>query len=91
MCVLLSFTALGTLLVLVDAGYLMFLVLGVLLSSPVSFALVAYPRDDDLIRGNDKAASIGPKAKGPTAGAATTPSTATPATTTLRARPGPIC
>jgi proton-translocating NADH-quinone oxidoreductase chain N len=42
---LLSFTALGAL-VLAGAGDLMFLVLGVLLSSLGSFALVAYPRDD---------------------------------------------
>ncbi len=42
---LLSFTALGTL-VLAGAGDLMFLVLGVLLGSLGSFALVAYPRDD---------------------------------------------
>ena len=42
---LLSFTALGAL-VLAGAGDLMLLVLGVLLSSLGSFALVAYPRDD---------------------------------------------
>lgn len=42
---LLSFTALGAL-VLAGAGDVMFLVLGVLLSSLGSFALVAYPRDD---------------------------------------------
>ena len=42
---LLSFTALGAL-VLAGAGDMMFLVLGVLLSSLGSFALVAYPRDD---------------------------------------------
>jgi len=42
---LLVFTALGAL-VLAGAGDLMFLVLGVLLSSLGSFALVAYPRDD---------------------------------------------
>ncbi|MBA3491140.1 MAG: NADH-quinone oxidoreductase subunit N [Rubrobacteraceae bacterium] len=42
---LLSFTTLGAL-VLAGAGDLMFLVLGVLLSSLGSFALVAYPRDD---------------------------------------------
>jgi len=42
---LLSFTALGAL-VLAGAGDTMFLVLGVLLSSLGSFALVAYPRDD---------------------------------------------
>ena len=42
---LFSFTALGAL-VLAGAGDLMFLVLGVLLSSLGSFALVAYPRDD---------------------------------------------
>ncbi len=42
---LLGFTALGAL-VLAGAGDLMFLVLGVLLSSLGSFALVAYPRDD---------------------------------------------
>src|SRR5919199_6855412 len=42
---LLVFTALGAL-VLAGAGDLMFLVLGVLLSSLGSFALVTYPRDD---------------------------------------------
>ncbi len=42
---LFSFTALGAL-VLAGAGDVMFLVLGVLLSSLGSFALVAYPRDD---------------------------------------------
>lgn len=42
---LLSFTALGAL-VLAGAGDTMFLVLGVLLASLGSFALVAYPRDD---------------------------------------------
>ncbi len=42
---LLVFTALGAL-VLSGAGDVMFLVLGVLLSSLGSFALVAYPRDD---------------------------------------------
>jgi proton-translocating NADH-quinone oxidoreductase chain N len=42
---LLSFTALGAL-ALAGAGDVMFLVLGVLLSSLGSFALVAYPRDD---------------------------------------------
>lgn len=42
---LFSFTALGAL-VLAGAGDMMFLVLGVLLSSLGSFALVAYPRDD---------------------------------------------
>jgi len=42
---LLSFTALGAL-ALAGAGDLMFVVLGVLLSSLGSFALVAYPRDD---------------------------------------------
>lgn len=42
---LLSFTALGAL-VLAGAGDVMFLVLGVLLSSLGSFALVAYPRDE---------------------------------------------
>ncbi len=42
---LLSFTALGAL-VLAGAGDTLFLVLGVLLSSLGSFALVAYPRDD---------------------------------------------
>jgi proton-translocating NADH-quinone oxidoreductase chain N len=42
---LLSFTALGAL-ALSGAGDLMFVVLGVLLSSLGSFALVAYPRDD---------------------------------------------
>jgi proton-translocating NADH-quinone oxidoreductase chain N len=42
---LLSFTTLGAL-VLAGAGDTMFLVLGVLLSSLGSFALVAYPRDD---------------------------------------------
>lgn len=42
---LLCFTLLGSL-VLADAGDLMFLVLGVLLTSLGSFALVAYPRTD---------------------------------------------
>ncbi|SMC07552.1 NADH-quinone oxidoreductase subunit N [Rubrobacter radiotolerans DSM 5868] len=42
---LFSFTALGAL-VLAGAGDMMFLVLGILLSSLGSFALVAYPRDD---------------------------------------------
>jgi proton-translocating NADH-quinone oxidoreductase chain N len=42
---LLSFTALGAL-ALAGAGDLMFVVLGVLLSSLGSFALVAYPRND---------------------------------------------
>ncbi|QIN85527.1 NADH-quinone oxidoreductase subunit N (plasmid) [Rubrobacter tropicus] len=42
---LLSFTAIGAL-ALAGAGDAMFLVLGVLLSSLGSFALVAYPRDD---------------------------------------------
>ena len=42
---LFSFTALGAL-VLAGAGDLMFVVLGVLLSSLGSFALTAYPRDD---------------------------------------------
>jgi NADH-quinone oxidoreductase subunit N len=42
---LLAFTALGPL-VLAGAGDVMFLVLGLLLSSLGSFALVAYPRDD---------------------------------------------
>jgi len=42
---LLSFTALGAL-VLAGAGDVMFVVLGVLLSSLGSFALVAYPRDE---------------------------------------------
>lgn len=42
---LFSFTAFGAL-VLAGAGDMMFLVLGVLLSSLGSFALVAYPRDD---------------------------------------------
>lgn len=42
---LLSFTALGAL-VLAGAGDTMFIVLGVLLTSLGSFALVAYPRDD---------------------------------------------
>ncbi len=42
---LLAFTALGPL-VLAGAGDAMFLVLGLLLSSLGSFALVAYPRDD---------------------------------------------
>ena len=42
---LLSFTALGAL-ALAGAGDVMFLVLGVLLASLGSFALVAYPRDD---------------------------------------------
>ena len=42
---LLSFTALGAL-ALAGAGDAMFVVLGVLLSSLGSFALVAYPRDD---------------------------------------------
>jgi len=42
---LFSFAALGAI-VLAGAGDLMFLVLGVLLSSLGSFALVAYPRDD---------------------------------------------
>ncbi|ABG03102.1 NADH dehydrogenase (quinone) [Rubrobacter xylanophilus DSM 9941] len=42
---LLSFTALGAL-ALAGAGDVMFLVLGVLLSSLGSFALVAYPRDE---------------------------------------------
>lgn len=42
---LLSFATLGAL-VLAGAGDVMFLVLGVLLSSLGSFALVAYPRDD---------------------------------------------
>lgn len=42
---LLSFTAFGAV-VLAGAGDVMFLVLGVLLSSLGSFALVAYPRDD---------------------------------------------
>ena len=42
---LLAFTALGPL-VLAGAGDMMFLVLGLLLSSLGSFALVAYPRDD---------------------------------------------
>ncbi len=42
---LLSFTALGAL-ALAGAGDVMFVVLGVLLSSLGSFALVAYPRDD---------------------------------------------
>ncbi len=42
---LLPFTALGAL-ALAGAGDVMFLVLGVLLSSLGSFALVAYPRDD---------------------------------------------
>ncbi len=42
---LLAFTALGAL-ALAGAGDAMFLVLGVLLSSLGSFALVAYPRDD---------------------------------------------
>ncbi|WP_240432486.1 NADH-quinone oxidoreductase subunit N [Rubrobacter indicoceani] len=42
---LFSFTALGAF-VLAGAGDVMFLVLGVLLSSLGSFALVAYPRDD---------------------------------------------
>jgi NADH-quinone oxidoreductase subunit N len=47
---LLSFTALGAL-VLAGAGDLMFLVLGVLLSSLGSFALAAYPRDDRATEG----------------------------------------
>ncbi len=42
---LMSFAALGAL-ALAGAGDLMFLVLGVLMSSLASFALVAYPRDD---------------------------------------------
>ncbi len=42
---LLAFTTLGPL-ILAGAGDLMFLVLGLLLSSLGSFALVAYPRDD---------------------------------------------
>ncbi len=42
---LFSFTSLGAL-VLAGAGDVMFIVLGVLLSSLGSFALVAYPRDD---------------------------------------------
>lgn len=42
---LLAFTALGPL-VLAGAGDMMFLILGLLLSSLGSFALVAYPRDD---------------------------------------------
>ena len=42
---LLAFTTLGTL-ALVGAGDVMFIVLGVLLTSLGSFALVAYPRDD---------------------------------------------
>jgi proton-translocating NADH-quinone oxidoreductase chain N len=48
--VLFSLTALGAL-VLAGAGDLMFLVLGVLLSSLGSFALAAYPRDDRATEG----------------------------------------
>jgi len=47
---LLSFTTVGAL-VLAGAGDLMFLVLGVLLSSLGSFALAAYPRDDRATEG----------------------------------------
>ncbi|CAN5882371.1 F(420)H(2) dehydrogenase subunit N [soil metagenome] len=47
---LFSFTALGAL-VLAGAGDLMFVVLGVLLSSLGSFALAAYPRDDRATEG----------------------------------------
>lgn len=47
---LLSFTALGAI-VLAGSGDLMFLVLGVLLSSLGSFALAAYPRDDRATEG----------------------------------------
>jgi NADH-quinone oxidoreductase subunit N len=47
---LLSFTAFGAL-VLAGAGDVMFLVLGVLLSSLGSFALAAYPRDDRATEG----------------------------------------
>ncbi len=47
---LLAFTALGAL-VLAGTGDTMFLVLGVLLSSLGSFALVAYPRDDRATEG----------------------------------------
>jgi NADH-quinone oxidoreductase subunit N len=47
---LLAFTALGAL-ALAGAGDLMFLVLGVLLSSLGSFALAAYPRDDPATEG----------------------------------------
>jgi NADH-quinone oxidoreductase subunit N len=47
---LLSFTTLGTI-ALAGAGDVMFVVLGVLLSSLGSFALVAYPRDDRATEG----------------------------------------
>ena len=47
---LLAFTALGAI-VLAGAGDLMFVVLGVLLSSLGSFALAAYPRDDRATEG----------------------------------------
>jgi len=50
---LLSFTALGAL-VLAGAGDTMLLVLGVLLASLGSFALVAYPRDDRATEGAPK-------------------------------------